>query len=315
MTKRMQSLVGQYLAYRRSLGFSLHAHGQLLVRFARFADRSAPGQPITAELALRWIGTFRDTAPSYRTLCLKAVRTFAHYCVTIDPRTELMAEHQFGPPYRRRAPHIFSAEEVHLLMDRARRLPARGFSLRPLVFETLVGLLACTGLRIGEALRLQICDFDGRAGILRVPRSKYGAERFLPLHPSSVRALARYREQRLCLCPFGEHLFVGPSGRPLVRDTAHRVFSQLARGLLPNGDHPHPRWHDLRHGFATHWVATWSRRHAPVAHHLLLLSRYLGHRCFGNTWWYVSADRSALENASQRFFRHHHANSKPHNEL
>lgn len=306
MKNRMQSHVRQYLAYRRQLGFVLHSAGQRLLHFARFADRTASDEPLTVALALRWIDSLQGLQPSSQVGYLVSIRSFARFCVTIDPRTEVPPKRLIRSAYVRRAPHIYSTEQVRLLMRRARRfVPSRRDLLRPYTFETLIGLLASTGLRIGEALRLRIPDFDPHAGTLRVSRFKFSPERLLPLHPSTVRALMRYQEERQRLCPFGEHFFVSRFGYPVSMSTADKLFRTLAHDIHGNGIRPNPRWHDFRHSFATHWIATWSRMQAPISHHLLLLSRYLGHQCFANTWWYVSADRSALEDASKRFLHHY----------
>lgn len=307
MKNRMQSLVRQYLAYRRKLGFRLRQAGGSLAHFSRFADRTAPGQPLTVALALRWTHTLDDIHPSTRTAYLRAIRCFARFCVAIDPRTELLPTRLIGPNYIRRAPHIYSADQVRLLMRRAVRLtPTIHSPLRPQTFETMIGLVATTGIRLGEMLRLRSDDFDAAAGTLRVPQAKFSPERVLPLHPSTVCALVRYEAQRRRRCPCSERFFAGPCGRPVPVRTADKQFRELAHGIVANGARPVVRWTDFRHSFATHWVATWSRTRAPVGHHLLLLRRYLGHRSFECTWWYVSADPGALKAASQRFFRHHH---------
>ena len=188
---------------------------------------------------------------------LVSVRSFACFCVTIDPRSEVPPKRLIRSAYVRRAPHIYSTEQVRLLMRRARRLvPSCRDLLRPYTLETLIGLLASTGLRIGEALRLRIPDFDPQAGTLPVSRFKFSPERLRPLHPSTVRALMRYQEERQRLCPFGEHFFVGRFGCPVSMSTADKLFRKLAHAIHANGIRPNPRWHDFRHSFATHWIAT-----------------------------------------------------------
>jgi integrase len=177
--------------------------------------------------------------------------------------------------------------------------------LRRKTMETVIGLLACTGLRISEALRLHLQDFDARAGMIHVSRTKYSPERDLPLHPSTVRALQRYQRARLQQYPAGEHFFVGPQGRPLSIFTARHSFDCVARGLKVNGARARPRMHDLRHSFATKLVACWAHQSASVEHRLLLLSRYLGHHHFSDTYWYLEPDRAALQGAAASFRRYH----------
>ena len=105
--------------------------------------------------------------------------------------------------------------------------------------------------------------------------------------------------------PWGETLFVGATGRPLTARRSEKIFHRLTRDLIPNSERHSLRLMDFRHTFASHRISEWSRQGQPVAHHLLLLARYLGHRTFNSTWWYVSSDPIALRNASDRF-RHFH---------
>jgi integrase len=177
--------------------------------------------------------------------------------------------------------------------------------------ETVIGLLACTGLRIGEALRLRFQDFDARAGMIHVSRTKYSPERDLPLHPSTVRALQRYQRTRWQQYPAGEHFFVGPRGKSLTVYNARHSFACVTRGLKVNGARTRSRMHDLRHSFATKLVGRWSHQSAPVEHRLLLLSRYLGHHHFSDTYWYLEPDRAALQNAAASFRRYHRSTTAP----
>jgi integrase len=127
----------------------------------------------------------------------------------------------------------------------------------------------------------------------------------IPLHSTTVNALDRYRQRRRTLYPWGESFFVSADGRPLVARRAEKIFRKLARVLIPRSERGTVRLMDFRHTFASGMISRWSRLSQPVAHHLLLLARYLGHRTFNSTWWYVSSDPLALRAASDRF-RHFH---------
>lgn len=305
------SRVEQYLAHRRSLGSPLQTTGYLLQAFARFADEHAPGQPLTCLLARRWIDSHTRNMRVTRNNRVSALRGFARFCQAIDGRSEVPPPALLSPEPKRRAPHIFSDSQVRCLMQRTRHLRSSIARLRSMTMETLIGLLACTGLRIGEALRLRFQDFDARAGMIRVPRTKYSPERDLPIHSSTVRALQRYQRARWQQYPAGEHFFVGPRGKPLTAWNARHSFGCVARGLEVNGARKRPRMHDLRHSFASKLVARWSHESAPVEHRLLLLSRYLGHHHFSDTYWYLEPDRAALQNAAAFFRRHHRSSAAP----
>jgi integrase len=127
----------------------------------------------------------------------------------------------------------------------------------------------------------------------------------IPLHFTTARALQRYREARQALFPSGETLFVGSTGRPLSARRTEKVFLRLTNGMIPTGQRGSLRLMDFRHTFASHWISEWSRQSQPVAHHLLLLARYLGHRTFNSTWWYVSSDPRALQSAAKTFQKFH----------
>ena len=301
MKTTMQCLVRLYLDQRRKLGFELRAAENELEHFARFADRTAPGKPVTTTLALQWATLPQSAERTYHAMRLIAVRSFARFCAGIDPRTQIPPFGLLGPNFTRRAPHLYSLAQARLIMGRARRLSAVRSPLRPFMYETLVGLLFCTGMRLGEALRLRLGDLDPMEDSLRVPANKFSSERLLPLHPSAVRALEDYRRLRLRIHPLGELFFVDLRGRPLSPQYLKDTFYKITRGIAVNGARPRPRWPDFRHSFASRMVAKWSRQPEPVAHHLLLLSRYLGHKSFHETWWYISADPDALQAASARF--------------
>jgi len=301
----MIDLANEYLACRRKLGYALASQGRHILAFARFAERAAPGQPFRTALALQWATLPGSRSRSYLAARLGALRNFARYCATIDARSEVPDARLLGPVYQRRIPHIYSPEQIALVMQRARALPADRSPLHARTYETIIGLIAATGLRPGEALRLRLDDFDAPGALLRVLPNKTSALRHLPLHPSTVRALQAYRRSRQRAFPSGESFFVGQYGRPVQLHQLEFVFRQLTRSLPASGSRPAPRLMDLRHTFATRLIARWTRQKAPVAHRLLLLSRYLGHRHFISTWWYVSGDPAALRHAAEQFRRFH----------
>lgn len=300
----MVALVRRYLVARRKLGYALRS-AELLLDFGRFADRVAPRQPLTTALATQWataVPTVRRATHAGR---LGMVRGFARYCVAHDPRTQIPDTYLLGPTFQRIRPHLYTAPELQVILQRTRKLETQRSPLHRLTYETLIGLLACTGMRPGEALRLQLRDIDTDQGQLRIRPCKFSPERVIPLHFTTVRALQRYRDARQALFPLCPTLFINGKGRPLTASRTERVFRLLTRGLVPTGGRCSMRLMDFRHSFASHWIARWSRQAQPVAHHLLLLARYLGHRTFNSTWWYVSSDPLALRSAAKTF-RHFH---------
>jgi integrase len=300
----MQQLVARYLAHRRQLGYELVSTSILLRSFARFADRDAPGQPLTIDLGYRWALAPAHLSLQYRQSRLGALRGLARYAILFDPRTEVMPKAQFGSSaLRRPTPHVYTLAQVRWLMRDAALLEPSWSPLRALTMRTVIGLLWCTGLRIGEAVRILDRDFDARAATLRIATRKFSPERIIPIHPSVVRALQRYQRERLQRYPRSQHLFVSHSGQGglSLRTTIEFYFRWLASPLRPKGSLESVRLHDFRHTFATHWVARWSRQSAPLPHHLVLLTRYLGHHKFSDTYWYIQPDRRALRHAATTF--------------
>lgn len=303
-TPSMLTRVRRYLVSRRKLGYALRS-AQLLHDFGRFADRVAPRQSLTTALAIQWATAVPTTRRATHAGRLGMVRGFARYCVTHAPGTQIPDTYLLGPSFQRIRPHLYTSSEIRLIMQRTRKLETQRSPLHPLTYETLIGLLACTGMRPGEALRLQLRDFDAEQGQLRIRPCKFSPERVIPLHVTTVGALQRYREARQALFPSGETLFIGGTGRPLSARRTEKVFLRLTEGMTSSGQRGSLRLMDFRHAFASHWIAQWSRQAQPVAHHLLLLARYLGHRTFNSTWWYVSSDPVALQSAAKTFRQFH----------
>lgn len=300
----MQQLVARYLDHRQKLGYELVSASILLRSFARFADDTARGQPLTTDLGYRWALKPTHLRPAYRQARLSALRGLGRYALLFDPRTEIMPKGQFRSSARLRStPHIYTLAQVRWLMRESVLLEPSWSPLRALTMQTAIGLLWCTGIRIGEAVRLLDRDLDANAATLRIAARKFGPERIIPIHLSVVRALQYYQRERLKRYPRSHHLFVSHSGQGglSLRTTIEFYFRWLASPLSPKGSLGSVRLHDFRHTFATNWVARWSRQSAPLPHHLVLLTRYLGHRKFSDTYWYVQPNRRALDHAAATF--------------
>lgn len=309
---RLQTRVDGYLAERHRLGFELHSLDTLLADFAKFvADRHHHG-PLTVELMADWVrmgkGGLGTPETWYRRMA--TLRRFIRYLQQFEPQTEMPDASIFGPEPGRVAPHIYREEEIVDLLAATRKLGPRG-SFRPATFETLFGLMASTGLRVSEALHLRDADVDLKRGMLIVRQTKFAKSRQLPLHPSTVDALARYRRQRMHHVPTTADppFFIGSRGRrlgqPLGDRQVHRVFNALRDGLnwVNRGAHAAPRLHDLRHTFAVRRLMRWHREGTDVDQMMLALSTYLGHTKISHTYWYLSAVPELMALAGGKFER------------
>ena len=297
--------VKEYLQQRRSLGFQLESQGYLLLKFAKYLDRSRHRGPLTTEVMLRWVNFPRKISRNYRARRLSAVRCFARYLSVRDGRTEVPGRQLIAKTSFHQRPHLYSQRELEELLAATGRLwPA--YPLKRLTFQTLFGLLACTGLRVSEALKLNAdhVDLDRRA--LRIEKTKFKKSRLVPLHPTTIRALRRYAQARYgqkALCE-GIAFFVGGDGNRLTYRAVCRVFHQL-RDMLGwkkgNGEWPRPRIHDLRHSFACRRLLSWYRQGKNVHQLVAALSTYLGHGHVTDTYWYLTGTPELLAIAGSRF--------------
>ena len=304
--KTMLEWAQEYLSYRRAMGFRLHKEGQQLLKFAVYADELGHTGSLTVELALRWSRLPVDASPLYWARRLETVRGFARYLSLFDPATQIPTSRLLGPAHHRNPPHLYSEEEIQALLREAKNLlPANG--LRPRTYTTLFGLLACTGMRIGEALKLDRPDVDLDGGLLTVRLSKFGKSRFVPLHPSATEALRQYASFLDKHHVFRHSLafFVGQSGNRLVYSTVRHVFSQLRDQLRwpPDANGRPPRIHDLRHMFACRRLLKWCEEGIDVHCAMPTLSTYLGHAKTSDTYWYLTATPELLATCAERFER------------
>jgi len=299
----MIALVEDYLYIRRQLGFALKIQGHQLLRFGRFADDNEHCGPITLDLAVQWA---RSNAPRPITWAsrIEVLRPFAKYRAQFDPTTEIPPPRLFGLVRRRLVPHIYSTQEVQSLLDAAAQLPPAG-GLRPATYETLFGLLAATGLRISEALRLTLEDVDLEAGIITVRETKYCKSRLVPLHLTTTEALQRYARLRNVKipAPSSDDFFLSDGGRRMLQDTVQHRFRRLCDQLhwRSRGGHPAPRIHDLRHSFITHCILRWYQQGINLDKEILALSTYVGHAEVTYTYWYVTGVPELMAIATRRF--------------
>ena len=302
----LRKALRQYVAVRRALGTKMREPAVTLERFVDFL-RQEGAQVITTELAVRWALRQEQVQPATRARRLSMVRKFAAWMSAFDPRTEVPPRHILEARHRRPKPHIYADEEIRRLMDEAGRLRSRS-GLRPLTYSTLIGLLASTGLRPGEALALDVADVDLKRGILAICQTKFGKSRFVPLHESTRKALAKYatRRDRLCSQHPTRAFFVTERGERLVSCSVRRTFARLscAIGLrmpavgrrIGRG----PRLQDMRHSFATRRLVEWYRAGSDVRREMPKLATYLGHGSALSTYWYVEAVPELLQLATER---------------
>lgn len=297
---RLQPALDDYLTLRRSLGFKLARDEKLLGQFLAWLDEQGK-DTITISDALTWVRLPQGASPSWLRMRMRAVRGFAGYLRAIDPAHEVPPPGLVSGPVRRAVPYLYSDAEIVAVMAQTARLKT---ALRRATIRTLIGLLAVTGMRLGEVIGLDDGDFDTGDGLLVVRNAKFNKHRQLPLHPSTVAELSAYRrlrDQRFPP-PVSPALLVSSAGTRLLTYNVGQTFTKLVRhaGLTPRSPACRPRPHDLRHTLAVRTLLQWYRDGGDIAARLPLLSTYLGHVSPANTYWYLSAAPELLAEAAAR---------------
>lgn len=296
--------VQDYLDTRRALGFKLIKDERLLGQFAAFMDQ-AHLSTITTEAALAWATSPVDADPYWWASRLAVVRMFASWLRAFDPDTQVPPADLL--PYRshRAEPYPYTGADITALMAAAATISP---PLRAATYQSLIGLLAVTGMRVGEAINLDRTDLDAAGGILTIRHTKFDKSRELPLHPSTITALEAYARvrDRACPKPRTASLLVSTVGTRLIYKNVHQTWLDLVRqtGLRPRSARCRPRIHDLRHRFAITTLLGWYQRGADVPARLPQLSTYLGHGDPGDTYWYLRAAPELLALAAQRLQTH-----------
>jgi len=292
----LTTAVDSYLAMRRALGYRLRDTEMILRDFAAFADAKQDSHVVT-QTVLEWIRT-ANGSPLRSCVRLRTVVRFARYLQAEDQRHEVPPENAFGRHRpQRRPPFLFTPAEVAALVRAARALEPQG-ALRPHLYSTLFGLIACTGLRISEALNLQIDDVTSDGLVVR--NTKFAKSRLLPLHPSAKSQLEHYlehRSQEASTCPF---VFISGKGAQLHANTVRHVFRRLVNTLGITHGTRRPRIHDLRFYFANQALTHSPTDHQGISHHMVALTTYLGHSDARNSYWYLEATPALFSRIAER---------------
>lgn len=296
--------VADYLVVRRALGFKLARSEKLLAQFVAYCEQVG-ASTVRTETAVAWAQLPAQGSAWWWSQRLGVVRAFASWLQARDPACEVPPADVFGPTGSRRAvPYLYTDAEVAALMDAASRLR---YPLTRATYRALVGLLAVSGLRIGEAIALDRDHVDLHQAQLTVWRSKGDSSRVVALHPTSVEALVAYSSLRDELCPLPKEpsFFVSSAGTRLVYCNVSSLFHKLVRlaGLVPRSERCRPRIHDLRHRFAVLTLLEWHRAGNDVEARLPQLSTFMGHTDPKHTYWYLSGTPELLALAADRLDR------------
>ncbi|MGH8784951.1 MAG: tyrosine-type recombinase/integrase [Cupriavidus necator] len=294
-----------YLAVREALGFNDAARKALLQSFVKYAI-AAERWPIDAQLALDWAcGPSSVRSAAGQASRLSTARRFLCYLRAIVPETQVPGSGLLAR-IQRRKPYIFTQEELARLLDAAAAMRPRR-KLRPHVYVSMIGLLASTGIRAGEAIRLTVDDvlLDVDPPRILVLETKFRKSRIVPLHPTTTERLKSYAllRRKLGYAGLSDLFFMSEIGTAISYGFFATWFTRTARrlGMLPSSGARAPTLHSLRHTFAVERLTQWCLEGAPVQQWIPNLSVYLGHVSPVETYWYLTATPALLTTAATAF--------------
>lgn len=283
--------VNRHIELYRSMGFKYKVQAYMLHSFADFAQGRSE-EFIQTESVLEWAAS----APSVRQRHdrLLTIRRLACALNAEDNRHQVPPTDVFGRARRsRRTCHIFTQDEIGRLLQAASQLTPPG-SIRPITYTALLSLIACTGLRVSEALKLATSDFTEDGLLIRA--TKFQKSRLVPLHESARLGLQRYVAARNRVVTSTPALFISEGGARLPYSTVNATYLHLARsaGLRGGPGLGGCRIQDLRHTFAVRSLEQCAGDRKAVARHMATLSTYLGHAHVSDTYWYLQATPKLL---------------------
>jgi len=305
----LRTTVDRYIAHKRSLGCVFGTESFLLRSFADYVERHTPCEPLTIKLALEWATAPGTGNRAYYAKRLDVLRGFARYLAVTEPATQVPPKGILGSSVSRVEPYIYTREEIAALMQAACERATSNGKINPLRNATLIGLLACTGMRVGEALALDNADVDLGERLISVRNSKNLPLRLVPITACTARRLREYQLARERCFGSGSArsaFFLSARGGRLSYASFQWVFVRLRAqvGIEGDGTGRSPRIHDLRHTFACNHLLRAARDGLDIDAAVQNLARYLGHANLAATYYYLTAVPALFEECTNRFLRH-----------
>jgi len=304
MKEDMLNHIQGYLSYRRALGYKLEMDEKMLRAFYRFASKRGYKGPLKRSWVEEFAAAPADVNPAYHAIRLRILHDFARHWAVYDSRVEVPFRRIEQIGYRRAAPRIYTDEEIQMLMAAARcshvdqGIPGE-------THATIIGLMACSGIRTGEAAALRKCDVDWNQSLLRIRQSKGRPLRLVPLHHTAMAVLESFADLRDQHFPHpaSDRFFLNKYGKAMTAKAISNTFYRIRfrSGIsMPLRDRA-PRPYDLRHTFACNCLLRWLREGVDLSRSMHTLATYLGHEDLDETYWYLSGIPSLMELVGERF--------------
>lgn len=295
--------VESYIALQRSLGYQFRKQAASLHAFLRYVRSTHAQGPLSQALALDFVMASNRT-PNGRAIRYAVIRRFSEYYAAFDLRTESLDRRALPRCRAIPPPRILSEEQLRLLMAASERISIK-HPLRGRTLVAVIGLLASTGLRSGEALRLERSDVNLTTGVLQIRKTKFRKDRLVPVHATTLTALRDYVRHRDLAFPEPKTpaFFMSTRGTRLSKSGLYYGFDQACALCGINAHATKPlRPHDLRHRFAVTRLAEWHRQKVDVQSMVPLLAAYLGHARYSDTAYYITATPELLGAAAANAF-------------
>jgi integrase/recombinase XerD len=299
-----------YIALRRSFGFELRSQAHILQKFDRVLQQEMSNSgPVTPTIIESFLRSLDKLQPLTRRHQLSTVRQFLRYVRQFEPQTYIPGRLYEPASSTPQVPHIYTEEEIRALLRQALLCSRRPTQSSGLTYHTLIAFLYATGLRISEALALQLGDIEWQRKVVHIRKTKFHKARLVPMSSSTCHHLKRFLVHRAGqghATAAEAPLFVNAKGARLAYSTVVHSFIKIATraGVRRVNDGNPPRIHDLRHTAAVRRLCLWYQEGKNVQALLPVLSTYLGHSSVSSTQVYLTATAELLAEASKRFEQH-----------
>ncbi|MBW1944447.1 MAG: tyrosine-type recombinase/integrase [Deltaproteobacteria bacterium] len=307
--------IQNFINLRRLSGADYQSQAQLLAYFDRFLVQQQTNKSrITREIMDRYLDSLSHLAPRSRYNRFCVVKQLCEYLSRNDPLGYIPEPIRAISSKEAHQPYIYNNAELQALLAAASKLAPEN-SLRPLTYRTLLGVLYTTGIRIGEALALNLEHFHSQEQMLYIAEGKFRKSRWVPISASTCQALEQYVRKRLQMTPHSADspLLLNQRSRRLHYCAVNQTFRHLLRQCgIHHSKHTGPRIHDLRHSFAVHRLLSWYLDGLDVNARLAYLATYMGHVDVHSTQVYLRATPQLIEQVNRRFHNHYLNQVKAH---
>lgn len=297
------SLVEKYLIFKKGLGFELRSVEKSLHSFAAYLRNIGYDGYLTKKVALKWICKNTNSSKT-KGRRLEILRPFMKYAHTIDENNEAIYSQIFPSVRQRPRPHIYSEEEVLILIQKCEDLASKD-KLRIKSMQMIIGLLWSTGMRPNEVASLLFKDFDGLNNIITIHDTKLHKERIIPIHASVAKKINEYisfLNENDIFPNQNENLFYTTGKQPFTLGKIQYAFKLIRDNIShDDSDYLHVRLYDFRHTFACRVVYQWLINKEDINAKLYILSCYLGHEKPQETYWYLSSSSSLMNLVSNKY--------------